>query len=60
MSDSNPNCPIEWPRVSHGTEVGPSQCCGWRCMPKLDCIVGSLDDEAIVGSGDWDWECDNR
>lgn len=40
--------------VSHGTEVGPSQFWGWRCTPKLECIVGSLEDDETVGTG----ECD--
>ena len=43
--------------VSHGTEVGPSQCCGCKSTPKLECIDGSLAEDAMVGTGDTDWQC---
>lgn len=47
------------PNESHGTEVGPIQFCGCT-WPMPESIVGSLDEEPIVGTGEpdceWGWD----
>jgi hypothetical protein len=48
--------PIAGPSESHGTEVGPIQFWGCIC-PKLECIIGSLHVDPIVGTGEPDCEC---